>query len=92
MDDFTWTIHLGAVVPTSFGIIMNECKDGSPWVGECLVDGVDVGFDAVVEAVAESFGMELPAAEGWLNDAIDRRLSWQRGHLLRQNPPELKVV
>lgn len=89
MDDFIWTLQLGTM---SFGIVMNECKDGSPWFGECLVDGVDVGYEAVAEAVMERFDINYDAAAIWLDEALERRLNWQRGKLLRQNPPALKVV
>lgn len=76
LEDFYWNLRVGE---TSFTFVMNECNDGSAWVGDIFRDdGTRAEFDEVIDALAESFGNGTEDADVWLQDALNARLAWQK--------------
>ncbi len=75
MEDFNWTIPIGG---KDYTLTMNICKDDSPWVGEVTCDGEPSTCEAVRDAVENTWHMTEEKAEKWLDDALERRLQWQK--------------
>ena len=89
LEDFQWPLTVGG---ETFTIVMNECADDTPWVGEVTIkDGSAVTWDKVIDAVMEAWLMGPYEADGWLHDALTSRLNFQRRQLGRL-VPELSVV
>jgi len=50
LQDFYWNLRVG---DTSFTFVLNECNDGSPWVGDIFRDdGSLTDIDTVIDAIA----------------------------------------
>ena len=82
MEDFTWKLT-GLGGGSDYIITMNECNDDTAWVGQCIkyeggAEGVLVGFDKVLEDVADTFDMDEAEAEAWIDRALNMRLAFER--------------
>lgn len=75
MEDFNWKL---TIKTATFTVTLNECNDGSPWVGDIVCSDDAVTYDELVAVVADAWDMEEVDAEDWLLEAFEKRIDWQR--------------
>ena len=75
IPEFPWHLTISGV---RYDFIMAESKDDSPWVGAASVDGVEVCWSVIEQALRDRWDMTLEQAEAWIEEALQGRLDFER--------------
>ena len=75
MQDFNFPLVVDGV---TFILTLNECNDGSAFVGDMTKDGEPCSFDDIVEFMAHAWVTDVETMEACLNSQLNERVAQER--------------